>query len=47
MTDGSSFPEEDGLEDMDPDEARKRLLRSIVKRDMDRHREIYDVLADE
>lgn len=47
MTDGSGFPEGDELEDMDPDEARERLLRFIVKRDMDRHRDIYDTLADE
>lgn len=40
-------PDVDELEDMDPDEVRERMLRFIVKRDMDRHRDIYDALADE
>ncbi|SFS72152.1 hypothetical protein [Halostagnicola kamekurae] len=34
-------------EDMDPDEVRERMLRFIVKRDMDRHCDIYDELVEE
>ncbi len=32
---------------MDSNEVRERLLRFIVKRDMDRHRDVYDALANE
>ncbi|WP_254763366.1 hypothetical protein [Natrinema marinum] len=47
MTDQPTLPEDDELEDMDSNEVRERLLRFIVKRDMDRHRDVYDALANE
>ena len=35
------------LSDLSPEEARRRLVRLIVRQDMDEHEEIYEQLARE